>query len=138
MRTAKHTVDLARPGSLKVSGIVSCGPCGGREIGDLLNGPVGKSGQDLIQVVADRDSESAATFDHGEDRSHTRSGLLAADVDPVFPIMRRYASPAISSVEVLSPGVEAAILIGVYRSRFHPAAELLSFSTELTRGPSAR
>jgi alpha-glucosidase len=29
MRTAKHTVDLVRRGSLKVSGIVSCCPCGG-------------------------------------------------------------------------------------------------------------
>ena len=62
-------------------------PCGRCEIGDLLNGPVGKSWQDLIQVVADRDPEPAA-FDHGEDRGHTRSGLLAADVDPVFSARR--------------------------------------------------
>jgi hypothetical protein len=46
---------------------------------DLL----GKSWQDLVQVVADRDPESAATFNHGEDRGHTRSDRLAADVDPV-------------------------------------------------------
>jgi hypothetical protein len=63
---------------------VSCCPCGGCEISDLVNGPVGKSGQDLVQVVADRDPEAAAAFNHGEDRGHTRSGLLAADVDPVF------------------------------------------------------
>ena len=59
-------------------------PCDRCEIGDLLNGPVGKSGQDLIQVVADRVPELAAAFNHAEDRGHTRSGLLAADVDPVF------------------------------------------------------
>jgi hypothetical protein len=63
---------------------VTCGPCGGWEVGEVLIGPVGKSWQDLVQVVGDRDPESAATFDHGEDRGHTRSVLLAADVDPVF------------------------------------------------------
>jgi len=65
---------------------VSCSPCGRCELGDLLNGLVGKSGQDLVQVVADRDSEPAAAFDHGEDRGHTRPGLLAADMDPVFAL----------------------------------------------------
>ena len=59
-------------------------PCGRCEIGDLLNGPVSKSGLDLVQVVADRHPELAAAFDHGEDRGHTRPDLLAADVDPVF------------------------------------------------------
>ena len=54
------------------------------EVCDLLNGPVGKSGQDLIQVFADRDPEGAAAFDHGADCGHPRSGLLAADLDPVF------------------------------------------------------
>jgi len=63
---------------------VFCDPCGRCEIGDLLNGLVGKSGQDLIQVVADRDPEPAAAFNHGEDGGNTRSGLLAADMDPVF------------------------------------------------------
>ena len=84
MRPAKHTVDLARPGSLRVSRIVSCGPCGGREVGDLLNGPVGQSGRDLVQVVADWDAKPPAAFNHGEDRSYTRSGFFAADMDPVF------------------------------------------------------
>ena len=65
---------------------VSCDPCGRCEICELLNGAVRKSGQDLIQVFANRDSEPAAAFDHGEDRGHKRSGLLTADMDPVFPI----------------------------------------------------
>jgi len=83
-RLTKHTVDEARCSVLWVVGSVSCDPCGRREIGDLLNGLVGKSWQDLVQVVADRDPEPAAAFNHGEDRGHTRPGLLAADMDPVF------------------------------------------------------
>ena len=73
---------------------MSCCPCGRCEIGDLLNRLVGKSGQDFIQVVADRDPEPAAAFNHGEDRGHTRSGLLAADMDPVFSA-QRYAAHGI-------------------------------------------
>ena len=37
-----------------------------------------------MQVVADRNAESAATFDHGKDRRYFRSRLLAAEVDPVL------------------------------------------------------
>src|ERR1017187_9639894 len=67
-----------------MGGIVSCCPCCRCEIGDLLNRPVGKSGQDLVQVFANRDPEAAAAFNHGEYRGHTRSGLWTADVDPVL------------------------------------------------------
>ena len=70
---------------------MSCDPYGRCEVGDLLNGLVGKSWQDLVQVVANRDHEPAAAFNHGEDRGHTRSGLLAADVDPVFSFMQIFA-----------------------------------------------
>jgi hypothetical protein len=34
-------------------------------------------------VIARRDFETAAAFDHGEDSGHSRSSLLAPDVDPV-------------------------------------------------------
>jgi hypothetical protein len=78
MRMANHTVDAARRGSLKVSGSVPGEPCGRCEIGDLLNRPVCKSGQGVVQVFANRDPEPAAAFNHGDDRGHTRSGLLAA------------------------------------------------------------
>src|ERR1035437_9465914 len=91
MRTAKHTGDLVRRGSLEVCGIVSCGPCDRREIGDELDGHVCQSGQDLMKVFADRDAKPAAALDHGEDRGPTRSGLFAADVDPVFSA-QRYAA----------------------------------------------
>jgi len=83
MRMTKHTVDKARCSVLQVIGSVSCDPGSRCEIGDLLNGLVGKSGQDLIQVVADRDPEPAAAFNHGEDCGHTQSGLLAANMDPI-------------------------------------------------------
>ena len=41
--------------------------------------------------VADRYPEPAAAFDHREDRGDARSGLLAADMDPVFSA-QRYAA----------------------------------------------
>jgi hypothetical protein len=67
-----------------LAGSALSGPCFWRKISDLLNGTVGKSWQDLVQVFADRDPEAAATFDYGEDRGHTRPGLFTSDVDPVF------------------------------------------------------
>jgi len=91
MRMAKHTVDLARPGSLKVCVIVPGAPCSRCEIGDELDGHVCQSGQDLMKAFADRDAKPAAALNHGEDRGHTWSGLLAADVDPVFSVMQIFA-----------------------------------------------
>ena len=70
---------------------MSCCPCSRCEIGDTLHLCVGQPREDICEVFADGDPEPAATFDHGEDRSHTRSGLLAADVDPVFSA-QRYAA----------------------------------------------
>jgi len=58
-------------------------PCRGRESGDALDGHVGESGQDGGEVVAHRNAEPAAAFDDGEDGGDTRSGLRAADMDPV-------------------------------------------------------
>ncbi len=81
-------------GVLQVVGSMSFDPCGRCEIGDLLNGLVVKSWQDLVQVVANRDPEPAAALNHGDDRGHTRSGLLAADLDPVFSA-QRYAAHGI-------------------------------------------
>jgi hypothetical protein len=48
-----------------------------------MNRCVGKPGQDIREVIAYRDFESAAAFDHGEDSGYARSGLFAPDVDPV-------------------------------------------------------
>ena len=37
----------------------------------------------LIQVIADRDTEAATGFDHGEDRSHTRGTIPLALPQPL-------------------------------------------------------
>ena len=44
---------------------------------------VRESGEDLGEVIAHRDFEAAATFDHGDDSGYTRPGRFAPDVDPV-------------------------------------------------------
>ena len=43
---------------------------------------VSESWQDRCQIVADRQPESAATLDYGEDGGDLWSSLCAADVDP--------------------------------------------------------
>jgi len=77
---------------LQVVGGVPCDRCNRCEIDYLLNGLVGKSWQDLVQVVADWDSESATAFNHGQDRGHTQPGLLTADSDPVFLLSKYFDS----------------------------------------------
>jgi len=57
--------------------------CGG-EFGDALDGRVGEPREDGAEVVAHRDLEPAAAFNHRQDGGHTRPSLLAADVDPVL------------------------------------------------------
>jgi len=49
---------------------------------------VGKSGKHRSQVIADGDIDSAAGFDDRENGGDFGSGLLAADVDPVFATKR--------------------------------------------------
>jgi hypothetical protein len=50
---------------------------------DALNGCVCKSGQDVGEVIADRDLEPSTTFHNREDGGYARPSLFAADVDPV-------------------------------------------------------
>src|SRR6266567_1498794 len=61
-----------------------CGPGSRGKVSEVLKGRVRESGQDVGEVVAHRDFEPAAAFDHGEDSGYARSGLFTADVDPVF------------------------------------------------------
>jgi hypothetical protein len=49
-----------------------------------MNGSFRKTGEDRRQVFAHGDVPASAGFDDGEDGGDFRSGLLAADVDPVF------------------------------------------------------
>ena len=55
---------------------------------DALNGCVGKSWQDVGEVVAHGDFEAAAAFDHGENSGYTRSGLSKSEFFRRFNIGR--------------------------------------------------
>jgi hypothetical protein len=46
---------------------------------------VGEAGEDSGKVISNGDVDAAGVFDDGEDGGDFGSGLLAADVDPVFP-----------------------------------------------------
>src|ERR1035437_8240659 len=58
-------------------------PRRGGEGGEALDGNVSNTWQDGGQVVADRNLHPAAALHDRQNRRHLRSGLLAADVDPV-------------------------------------------------------
>jgi hypothetical protein len=60
-----------------------CGPSGRGDVFDALNGCVCETGQDVSEVVADRDLESSTAFHNREDGGHARPSLFAADVDLV-------------------------------------------------------
>jgi hypothetical protein len=64
------------------------GPGCGRKVSDALDGQMSKSWQHIGQIFADRNFESAAAFDNGENGGHARAALGAADVDPVFSARR--------------------------------------------------
>ena len=53
-------------------------------MGQAMHRRVGKSGKHRSQVIADGDIDSAAGFDDRENGGDFGSGLLAANVDPVF------------------------------------------------------
>jgi len=84
VRTTNHPVDEAWCASLKIGRGVSGEPCCGSEPRDALDGGVGESWQDVGEVVAHRNLEPSAAFDHREDRRNARPSLFAADVDPVL------------------------------------------------------
>ena len=62
---------------------MSRSPYGRNDACDALNGCVCKSGQDVGEVIADRDLEPSTTFHNREDGGYARPSLFAADVDPV-------------------------------------------------------
>ena len=57
---------------------------------DLANWAVSQPWQDRTQIVANRDVQSAATFNDRADRRHSRAGLRTSDVDPVLSLMERF------------------------------------------------
>jgi hypothetical protein len=66
VRTAKHTVDRGREASLEIVRPVDprVDPGCGCEFGDALDGRVGKPREDGAEIVAHRDLEPAAAFNH--------------------------------------------------------------------------
>lgn len=62
---------------------MSRSPYGRNDVCDALNGCVCKSGQDVGEVIADRDLEPSTTFHNREDGGYARPSLFAADVGPV-------------------------------------------------------
>ena len=57
-------------------------------MGQAMHGRVGESGKHSGQVIADWGIDSAAGFDDRENGGDFGSGLLAANVDPVFTTKR--------------------------------------------------
>jgi hypothetical protein len=55
-----------------------CGPCGRGTIWEALKSRVGKAWQDVGEVIAYRDVETATAFDHRNDSGYSRSGLLTS------------------------------------------------------------
>ena len=62
-------------------------PGGGREFGDAIDGPVAEFGEDVTEIGVQIDVESAAGFDEGGDGGDFGTGLLAAQMQPVFAVM---------------------------------------------------
>lgn len=71
-----------RANAWSTTGMV-CGPSGRGDVCDAVNGSVCEAGQDVGQVVADRDLEPSTAFHNREDGSYPWPSLLAADMDPV-------------------------------------------------------
>jgi hypothetical protein len=63
-----------------------CGPGGRGTIGEALKGCVGEAWQDVGEVIAYRDVEATAAFDHRNDCGYSGPGLLTPDMDPVSSV----------------------------------------------------
>ena len=61
-----------------------------REGSDVVDRPGGQLRQDLVEVFAQIDLEAFAGLHDGEDGGDFGAGFLAADMQPVFAIMRSF------------------------------------------------
>ena len=59
-------------------------PSRGCQFGDLGDGPIAQLGQDVIEVLAQINVQATAGFDDRGNGGDFRSGLLTANVQPVF------------------------------------------------------
>jgi hypothetical protein len=60
------------------------GPHSGGKVWEAPDREIGKSGENRRKVVARRDLQPAAAFNHRENRRNLRSRLWAADVQPIL------------------------------------------------------
>jgi hypothetical protein len=68
-----------------------CCIVGRGELCQCLYAAVCQSGQYVSQVLVDGDIQFAAALDDAEDGGDLRASLLAAQMQPVFTLMRRFA-----------------------------------------------
>jgi len=66
-------------------------PSGGRQFGDSGDGPIAQLGQDVIEVLAQINVQATAGLHDRGDGGDFRSGLLTANVQPIFAVMASLA-----------------------------------------------
>ena len=81
--SSSHANSKRQRNAGRVLGFIQ-GPCGRGELGEAVDGRIGEAGKYSSQVIAYGDVDAAASFNDGEDGGDLGSGLLAANVDPVF------------------------------------------------------
>ena len=67
------------------------GPHSGSEIWEAPDREIDKPGENRGEVIAHRKFQPAAAFHDRENRRNFRTRLWTADVDPVLPVMPRFA-----------------------------------------------
>ena len=81
-----------------MSGYPCCFPSGGRQFGHAVDRPCAELGEDVIEVGAQIDLQAAAGFDDGSNGGDLGSGLLAANVQPIFPAKYQRPNAAFANV----------------------------------------
>jgi len=77
-------------------------PGRGGQFGDPVDGPIAQLGQDVIEVLAQIDVHATAGLHDRGDGGDFRSGLLTAQVQPVFASQHQRAQRAFAPVVVIN------------------------------------
>jgi len=62
-------------------------PSRGRQFRHAVDRPLAEFGEDVVEVLAQIDLQAAAGFHDGSNGGDFRSGLLAANMEPIFLFM---------------------------------------------------
>jgi len=73
-------------------------PSRGRQFGDPGDGPIAQLGQDVMEVLAQINVQATAGLHDRGDGGDFRSGLLTANVQPVFTSQHQRAKRAFAPV----------------------------------------